>query len=430
MLFSDMSKEAELKPKRWQMPEYLEAAGPGVITGAADDDPAGIGTYTMAGAKFGGAFLWTALFTWPLMAGVQMACARVGMVTGHGLAAAFAKKVPRNVVVLFALLLFAANTLNVAADLAAMGDASRILTGLPVAFCVFLFAASITYATVFLRYGQIAKVLKWLALVLFAYVICAFVQRPNWGAMLRTSLVPHVPGGAQGWGIFTAILGTTISPYLFFWQTSQEVEEERHQGRITEVRRRGATDRELLLRRVDVGVGTFFSNLVMFFVILTASLTLHVSGLTNVESSSEAAAALAPLAGRFASLLYTVGLVGTGLLAIPTLTGSAAYALADSFGWRQGLNEKWKRARAFYGVIFLSAVLGVLLDSFGFNPLKALYWSAVVNGVLAPFLLVILFLVARDRKLMRDQPCPPLTLALVAMAAALMFAAFTFMIFQ
>jgi NRAMP (natural resistance-associated macrophage protein)-like metal ion transporter len=417
-----MASEEDKKPKRWHMPEYLEAAGPGVITGAADDDPSGIGTYTMAGAKFGGAFLWAALFTWPLMAGVQMACARVGMVTGHGLASAFAKKAPRWLVVLFALLLFAANTLNVAADLAAMGDATKILTGAPVALCVVLFAALITAATIFLRYSQIAKVLKWLALVLFAYVVCAFVQKPDWGKVLSTSLIPHVPGGSEGWGILTAILGTTISPYLFFWQTSQEVEEEKQHGRTTKLHRRGATSRELFLRRIDVGVGTLFSNLVMFFVILTASLTLHQHGLTNVESSSQAAAALEPLAGKFATLLYTIGLVGTGLLAIPTLTGSSAYALADSFGWRQGLDEKWKRARAFYAVILISAILGVLLDSVGFNPLKALYWSAVVNGALAPFLLVLLFMVARDKKLMRDQPCPPFTLGLVALAAGLMFA--------
>jgi NRAMP (natural resistance-associated macrophage protein)-like metal ion transporter len=423
-----MASVEDKKTKRWHMPEYLEAAGPGVITGAADDDPSGIGTYTMAGAKFGGAFLWAAFFTWPLMAAVQLTCARVGMVTGNGLAAAFSKKVPRWLVITFAILLFAANTLNVAADLAAMGDATKILTGAPAALCVVLFAAFITAATIFLLYSQIAKFLKWLALVLFAYVICAFTQKPEWGKILSHSLVPQVPGGSAGWGMITAILGTTISPYLFFWQTSQEVEEERQRGRKTKLHRRGASPRELFLRRIDVGVGTLFSNLVMFFVILTASLTLHEHGLTNVESSSQAAAALEPLAGKFASLLYTIGLVGTGLLAIPTLTGSSAYALADSFGWRQGLDEKWKRARAFYAVILFSAVLGVALDSLGFNPLKALYWSAVVNGALAPFLLVLLFMVARDRKLMSDQPCPPFTLGLVALAAGLMFATLGMMI--
>ncbi|MGZ3704832.1 MAG: NRAMP family divalent metal transporter [Bdellovibrionota bacterium] len=411
------------------MPEYLEAAGPGVVTGAADDDPSGIGTYTMAGARFGGAFLWTALFTWPLMAGVQLACARVGMVTGQGLASAFGKKIPRGFLVASALLLFAANTLNVAADLSAMGDATKLLVGLPTALCVFLYAAAITWATVFLRYSQIAKVLKWLALVLFAYVFAAFSQKPDWGPVLHSAFLPHVPGGGEGWGILMAILGTTISPYLFFWQASQEVEEEKAHGKLTKVQRRGATTRELFLRRVDVGVGTFFSNLVMFFVILTASLTLHAHGVTKVETSSQASLALEPLAGHFAALLYTLGLLGTGLLAIPTLTGSAAYALADSFGWRQGLDEKWKRARAFYAVIILSAVLGVALDGFGFNPLRALYWSAVANGALAPFLLVVLFFVAKDKALMNGQPSPPLTLATVAFTAVLMFVALGCMAF-
>lgn len=412
--------------RRWRVPQYLEAAGPGVITGAADDDPSGIGTYTMTGALFGTAFLWTALFTWPLMAGVQLACARVGMVTGEGLACAFAKKVPRWVLIVFSVLLFGANTLNVAADLAAMADASRLLTRLPSALFVAFYAATLTWATVRLRYGQIAKVLKWLALFLFAYVITAFTQRPDWGATARAALTPSVPGGREGWGILAAILGTTISPYLFFWQASQEVEEQKSRGKRSVASRRGASNHELLLRLVDVGVGTLFSNLVMFFIILTAALTLHAHGLNRVESSTEAASALAPLAGRFAAALYTLGLVGTGLLAIPTLTGSAAYALADTFRWRQGLDEKWHRAEAFYGVIFVSTVLAVALDGFGFNPMRALYWSAVANGALSPFLLVILFLVISDKKLMRGQGSPRLTRVMVAVAALLMFVALGF----
>jgi NRAMP (natural resistance-associated macrophage protein)-like metal ion transporter len=411
------------KTARWRVPQYLEAAGPGVVTGAADDDPSGIGTYTMAGARFGPALLWTAFVTWPLMTGVQLACARVGMVTGEGLARAFARKVPRPLLVASALLLFAANTLNVAADLSAMADASKLFTGLPAPVFVGLYAVAITAATVFLRYSQIAKGLKALALVLFAYVATAFLQKPDWGQVLRAALTPAVPDGREGWGLLVAILGTTISPYLFFWQASQEVEEEKSQGTHAAVKRRGATPRALLLRRIDVLAGTFFSGFVMFFILLTAALTLHAHGQPNVESSSQAAAALAPLAGRFASLLYALGLVGTGLLAIPTLTGSAAYALADSFRWRQGLDQKLHRAEAFYGVIVASTGLAVALDGFGFNPLRALYWSAVVNGALSPFLLVVLLLVISDRKLMNGQPSPWLTRAVVGATAALMFLA-------
>jgi len=413
--------------KPWHLPEYLEAAGPGVITGAADDDPSGIGTYTMAGAKYGHALLWSAILTWPMMAGVQLACARVGMVTGRGLASAFSRKLPRPVLLLIAFALFAANTLNVAADFSAMADAARLLTGGPGWLFVFVFATGITWATIFLRYNQIAKVLKWLALVLFAYVIAAFVERPDWTAVLHSMWKPSIPGGKEGWGMLVAILGTTISPYLFFWQASQEVEEEKAKGRLTVEERRQATPREFFLRKVDVTVGMFFSNVVMFFIILTSSLTLHAHGLTSIESSSEAAQALAPIAGRFAAFLYMIGLVGTGLLAIPTLTGSSAYAFAEIFHWKQGLDEKWRRARAFYAVIAVSTVLAVLFDFLGFNPLKALYWSAVVNGALSPFLLVVLFMVICDTKIMEGQTSPLLTRLVVGITALLMFVALVLM---
>ena len=424
-----MSEDKKCRALFWLlMTRYLDAAGPGVITGAADDDPSGIGTYTMAGARFGNALLWTAFFTWPLMAAVQLACARVGMVTGQGLLRAFERKFPRSLVILAAALLFAANTLNVAADLSAMADATEILTGRNSLGFVLLYAIGITGATVFLHYGQIARILKWLALVLFAYVATAFAQRPHWGHILADTFSFQVPGGGEGWGLLLAILGTTISPYLFFWQASQEVEEEKLKGRKTLAERRGATEQDLFLRRIDVGVGTFFSNLVMFFIILTASLTLHSHGLTKVETSTQAAQALAPLAGPLSTLLYTLGVLGTGLLAIPTLTGSAAYALTDSFRWRQGLDEKWNQARAFYAVILSSTAMAVVLDLFEFNPLRALYWSAVGNGILAPFLLVALYCVIGDSKLMQGQPCAPLTRAVVGFTALLLFAALILMV--
>jgi Mn2+/Fe2+ NRAMP family transporter len=382
---------------------FFDSAGPGIITGAADDDPSGIGTYTIAGAQLGTRFLWTALLTWPLMAAVQMACARIGMVTGEGLASALEKKIPRWLLILFCYALFLANTLNVGADLSAMADSAEMLTGITSRFYVLLFGIVISVATVRLRYYHIARVLKWLAIILFAYVITAFLTGPNWKEILVDSFTLQWPTNSNEWATLVAILGTTISPYLFFWQASQEVEEEKASGRDTVEKRRGATDKELLTRKYDVGMGTFFSNLVMYFVILTAALTLHKHGLMNIQNSQEAAVALEPLAGRFAALLYTVGIIGVGLLAIPTLTGSAAYALAETFGWDQGLDASLGKAKAFYAVVISSCVFGVIFDFVNLSPIQALYWSAVINGLLAPFLLLGILLVLFDKKLMQNQ---------------------------
>jgi Mn2+/Fe2+ NRAMP family transporter len=401
---------------------FISNLGPGIVTGAADDDPSGIATYSIAGAQFGTAFLWTAWLTWPLMAAVQMACARIGMVAGRGLAGALRQKYPRWVLAVIATALFTANTINIGADLAGMADAAEMLTGWNSHFFVGIFGAGIAWAIVRFRYHQIASVLKWLALVLFAYVIVAIRLKPHWGSVLRDAFVPHWPKGEE-WGALVAILGTTISPYLFFWQASQEVEEDKAVGRRILIRRPDAPPLLLAERRLDVGVGTFFSNLVMFFVILATALTLHRNGITNPQTSRDVAEALRPLAGRFSELLYTIGIVGVGLLAIPTLAGSSAYAFAETFGWRQGLDRKLRGARYFYGVIILSAVLGICLDFLDVNPVRALYWTAVVNGVLAPFLLVAVLLTASDRRRMRGQAIPWLSRILVGIAALLMFGA-------
>jgi NRAMP (natural resistance-associated macrophage protein)-like metal ion transporter len=401
---------------------FFSALGPGVVTGAADDDPSGIATYSVAGAQLGTSLLWTAFLTWPLMAAVQMTCARIGMVTGQGLAGALRKKFPRPLLIAASGALLIANTINIAADLAGMADAAEMLTGANSHYLVVLFGIGIAWATIRLRYAQIAALLKWLALVLFAYVATALYIGPDWGAVLRDGLIPSVPTG-KGWSMLVAILGTTISPYLFFWQASQEVEEEKAMGRRMLVRRIGATPREIAERRLDVATGTFFSNLVMFFIILTTALTLHKHGLTRIETSKQVAEALRPLAGRFAETLFTVGLVGVGFLAIPTLSGSAAYAFAETFGWKQGLDKKPWNARYFYGIVVLSTVAGIALDFVGFNPVAALYWSAVINGLLAPFLLVGILLTASDRRLMQGQPIPVLSRAVVALTTLLMFAA-------
>ena len=402
---------------------FLSVLGPGLVTGAADDDPSGIATYSIAGAQLGTGLAWMAFITWPLMAAVQMMCARIGMVSGYGLAEALRKKFSRPVVAAAALALLAANIINIGADLAGMADAAQMITGVNSHFYVLLFGIGISAATVGLRYSQIANTLKWLALFLFAYIISAFLIHPDWSSVMRDVVMPPLPRGKEAWATIVAILGTTISPYLFFWQASQEVEEEKSMGRLQTVERMGASQSEIVNRKLDVGVGTFFSNLVMFFIIVTTALTLHRAGITKIESSRQAAEALRPLAGAGCFFLYTVGIIGVGLLAIPTLSGSAAYALAETFGWEQGLDEKLERAKAFYAVVLLSMAVGIALDFSKVNPVQALYWTAIINGLLAPFLLVGILVVASDKAIMHNQPSSLLGRLTVGVTAVAMFAA-------
>ncbi len=402
---------------------FWRSLGPGIIVGAADDDPSGIATYSVVGAQLGPAMLWTALLTWPLMAAVQSMCARIGMVTGQGLAAALHAKFPRRLLVAAAAALFVANTLNLGADLAAMADAAQLLTGGSSHVWVVLFGALIGVATVRLRYVQLANTLKWLALALFVYVVAAIYLGPDWGTVTRATLLPSLPHGRAAWQALVAILGTTISPYLFFWQASQEVEEEKARGRRRLEDRIGAAPHELRTRKLDVAIGTFFSNAVMFFIILTTWLALNRHGVTAVETSKDVAAALEPLAGRFAALLYTTGIVGTGALAIPTLAGSAAYALAETFDWHQGIDEHYLEARAFYAVVVVSFVVGVALDFARVNAVRTLFWSAVLNGLLAPFLLFGILVVASDRTIMQEQPSSMLGRVTVGVTATAMLIA-------
>jgi Mn2+/Fe2+ NRAMP family transporter len=402
---------------------FFGSLGPGLIAGAADDDPSGIATYSSAGAALGTSLLWTALITWPLMAAVQMMCAHIGMQSGRGLAGAFHHKVPRPFIILAACALFFANTINVGADLSGMADAAKMFSGVSSHVFVFIFGIAIAFATIQFRYHQIASILKWLALVLFAYIFTALIVGPDWKTVVHDTFVPTLPKKHDGWSMLVAILGTTISPYLFFWQASQEVEEEKAAGRRMLARRQGATRRELQVRGIDVGVGTFFSNIVMFFIILTTALTLHRHGLTNIQTSKDAAEALRPLAGKFAAALFTFGVIGVGFLAIPTLTGSAAYALAETFGWHQGLDRKLKTARAFYGVVIVSTVVGIIMNFAGINPVKALVWTAIINGVLAPFLLIGVLLIAIDKKIMHRKPSSPLAVITVSLTTLLMFVA-------
>ncbi len=418
-----MSAPEYTPPKGNIVTRIFRLMGPGVITGAADDDPSGIATYSMTGAQMGTSLLWTSVLTWPLMAAVQMMCARIGMVTGEGLSSGLRKKVPRWVCIVFVAALVIANTINVGADLAGMADAAELLSGVNSHVFVILFGLLIAFVTVRFKYHQIAQVLKWLCLSLGAYVLTAFLSHPKWGHVLRDTFVPAWPKGRDAWGMIVAILGTTISPYLFFWQAAQEVEEERAKGRRMLVKRYGATSNELVNRRIDVGLGTFFSNVVMFFVILSCASTLHEHGITQITTSKEAAEALRPLAGNLATLLYTLGLIGVGFLAIPTLAGSAAYACAETFDWPEGLDEPYEGAREFYVVLVVSIACGVVMNFLGLSPIKTLYMTAVINGLLAPFLLVGIYLVATDKKIMGKQPSSRTSRIVVIVTIVAMFGA-------
>jgi NRAMP (natural resistance-associated macrophage protein)-like metal ion transporter len=411
------------RPTESRVRRLFAVLGPGLITGAADDDPSSVGTYSVVGAQFGTSILWTAVITWPLIAAIQMVCARIGIVTGRGLARALGEKFPRPLVALISLALLLANTITVGADLSAMADALEMLTALNSHYYVVFFGVIIGLGTVLFRYRQIANLLKWFAFSLFAYALTAFVVHPNWGAVLRETFQPTWPTGREAWAGMVAILGATISPYLFFWQASLELEEKRDLGPVVHSDGPDAKAKRLSARRLGVGFGTLFSNLAMYFIILTTALTLHRHGVTNIDTSRDAAAALIPLAGTFAATLFTIGIVGVGLVAIPTLITSSAYALAETFRWKDGLSRRFHAARPFYNVIILSSLIGIALDLTDTSPMKALFWAAVVNGLIAPFLLVGILIVASDRKIMRDQPSPLLARLIVGVTALAMFGA-------
>jgi NRAMP (natural resistance-associated macrophage protein)-like metal ion transporter len=403
---------------------FFAKLGPGLITGAADDDPSGISTYSVAGASIGYPILWTALFTFPLMAAVQLMCARVGMVTGHGLAGAIRKRYSAWILWPACVLLIIANTFNIGADLGGMGDVMHMVTGFPAWFWTPLFAVVIVAALFFGSYRWIQRIFKWLAVALLAYIITAFLAKPDWGEVLHTTLIPHVQWTSDFMSVLVGILGTTISPYLFFWQASEEVEEERAKGRLTVQQREGATDRELREATTDSNVGMFYSNLTMYFIILTTAATLHAHGIHKIETAQQAATALAPLAGKGAYWLFAVALIGTGVLAVPVLAGSCAYAISEAAGWKDAsLNDKPRRAEHFYAVIGAAMLIGLGLDLFGLNAVKMLFWSAVLNGVLAPPLVVLVVLLSSDRSVMGNRINAPIANVLGWVCAALMTAA-------
>ena len=397
--------------------------GPGFITGASDDDPSGIGTYAVAGASLGLQTLWTALLTFPLMAAVQNICARIGMVSGQGLAGVLREHYPRAVLYGAVVLLFGANTINVGADLGAIADAVHLLTGIQAIWLIVPVAIGIVAVQIFGSYRLIANTFKWLTLALLAYVIDAIIVRPDLGETLRATFVPTLSLDPTYITTLVAILGTTISPYLFFWQSSEEVEEEVELGRETKDARRGAAPAEIHHSTLDVNIGMGFSNLVQYFIILATALTLFKSGKTDIKSAADAAEALKPLVGDFAGILFAAGMIGAGLLAIPILSGSAAYAIAEAFGWRYGLNTHWSKARPFYGVIIASTLIGVAMNFTGINPIDALFYTALLNGIIAPPLLVLVMLAARNKNVMGDQTTGPVLTTLGWLATIGMFLA-------
>ena len=383
--------------------KFFADLGPGLITGAADDDPSGISTYSVAGAAFGYTGLWTALFSFPLMAGVQLMCARLGLVSGQGLAGVLRLHYPRWVLWTSCLLLVVANIFNIGADLGGMANAMQMVTGIRAYFWNPAFAALIIGMLFWTSYRQIVRVFKWLTLVLFAYVIAAFLAHPNWAAVLHYTFLPHVEWNSRYFSVLVGILGTTISPYLFFWQAAQEVEEEVDQGRTRLAQRKGASVEELRAARNDVVTGMFFSNFVMYFIILTTAATLNAHGTKDIETAEQAARALLPLAGPAAYWLFTLGLIGTGVLAVPVLAGSCAYAIAEASLWRHAsLQREPRRSKKFYSVLAGSVLVGLGLEFAGLNAVKMLFWSAVLNGILAPPLVFLVVLVTSDARVMHE----------------------------
>lgn len=404
-VLQDGRKMVENTPPAKRARSFWRGLGPGLITGAADDDPSGIGTYSQTGAKYGFQLLWLAPLSFPLMAVIQEMCARIGIATGQGLASNIRAYFPRWVLVTTAILLLAANSFNIGADLGAMAKATQLLTPqVSFTLLVFFFAGISLLMQIFISYGKYARYLKFLALVLLVYVVTAFMIKDfNWLDVFKSTIIPHMDFTKDQMILICGIFGTTISPYLFFWETSQEVEEKILQGQTSISQRKNSVNRkEIKKMRIDVWVGMLLSNLAMFFIIATCGATLFRVGINNVNTAAEAAAALKPLAGNYASLLFTIGILGVGLLGIPTLAGSASYAISESFGWKEGLYRNFREAWLFYGVIIFSVLVGLVMNFVGLDPIKTLIYAAVFNGLVAPVILVLICLLSSNKKVMGE----------------------------
>jgi NRAMP (natural resistance-associated macrophage protein)-like metal ion transporter len=408
--------------------KFFSALGPGLITGAADDDPSGISTYSVAGAATGYSMLWLTLVSTPMMAVIQGMCARIAMVNGEGLAAILRKRLPRTAAYSLAALVIVANTFNLGADIGGMAAALRLVVPIPVDALVFLFGIALLVAQAWLPYALIARVFKWLTLSLFAYVVTAFVARPPWAHVLTQFVIPRLHFNSVWLSTMVGVLGTTITPYLFYWQSSLMVEEEKEAGNATIASRRGTDADSVAAMHADVNVGMIFSNLVAFFIIVTTASTLGAAGRHDIATAQQAAEALRPLAGRFAELLFALGMVGTGILAVPVLATSSAYVAAQTFRFREGLSEPVGRAPHFYAIIAAGMLVGIAMNLLRIDAIKALFWSAILNGIAAVPLLAVIVWLASDRKTMGAWTSSPLarawgwaTFALMGGATAGMF---------
>lgn len=378
---------------------YLKTLGPGLITGASDDDPSGIGTYSSVGSAYGLSLSWLAVYLLPMMIAVQETVARIGIVTQHGLARVIGERYGKRLLYPLVFLLLVANTINIGADIGAMVASIKLLVPVHFAIGVVTLTIFITALEIFLPYDRYSRILKWLTVSLAAYIVAGFIARPDWLGVLRSLAIPRIELNAGFIAAMVAVMGTTITPYLFFWQASEEVEEERESGDIGDFRN-VVLNHELAEMRKDTYAGMALANVVFLFIVVTTAAVLHDHGITTIDSAAKAAAALEPVAGRLATLLFTLGICGVGLLAVPVLAGSSAYAVAELFDWREGLSEPVTRARGFYAVIVCSMLAGMLFNFLGVNPIKALYYSAMLNGVIAPVLMFVIFRIGRDESVM------------------------------
>ncbi len=423
-----MDRSVEPSPpddiKQPDRPGLLAVLGPGLITGASDDDPSGIATYSQAGAQFGFDLGWTLVFSWPLMCAIQEISARIGRVTGRGIAGNLKQHYPRWLLYGLVFLLVVANTINLGADLGAMGAALKLLIGGPALLYVAAFGMLSLLLEVFVRYARYVSVLKWLTLSLFAYVGVAFVVNVPWGTVAYHLAVPRLSFKADYLTVIVAVLGTTISPYLFFWQAEEEVEEVKERDGAKPLERDPRAARKEFGRiRIDTYVGMALSNAVALFIMITTAATLHAHGVTNIQTSAQAAEALRPIAGPAVFLVFALGIIGTGLLALPVLAGSAAYAMGEAFGWHVGLSRKLGRAKGFYATILVAMLVGALLNFTPIDPVKALFWSAVINGVVAVPVMVMMMHLSSHKAAMGQFTLPPILktvgwIATLAMAAA------------
>jgi NRAMP (natural resistance-associated macrophage protein)-like metal ion transporter len=416
--------------KQHKTRSWWRQLGPGLVTGAADDDPSGIATYSQAGAKFGYGLGWTVVLTYPLMVAVQMISARLGRVTGRGLADNIRENFPAPVLYALVIMLLVANTINVAADVAAMGQSLQLVIGGPSQAYTVAFGVICLVLEIYLSYRRYVAYLKWLTLVLFAYVAVALVANVSWHEVLTGIVWPKVSLSADLLTVIVAVFGTTISPYLFFWQAAQEVEDVDANPKAHALRRSPwQAPAELRRINIDTYVGMGLSNSIALFIIIATAATLHRAGVLDIETSAQAAEALRPVAGRFAFLLFSLGIVGTGLLAVPVLAGSAAYAVAETFKWQRGLDRKLREAQGFYAIVALATIGGIALTFSPMDPIKALFWSAVINGVISVPVLVVMMLLASNKKVMGRFVASPrlkffgwLATAIMAAAVAAMFA--------